>query len=134
MIAYRETKDFTAEELQKLFLSVDWLSGNYPERLQRALKNSSTVISAWRDGELIGLVNAIDDGELTAYAHYLLVNPKFHGMGIGKELGNRLKEKYKEYLYLILLVEDKKNVAFYEKLGFESVTSATPMQILNIPR
>lgn len=32
-IEYKQTKDFTADELQKLFLSVHWKSGNYPENL-----------------------------------------------------------------------------------------------------
>lgn len=32
-IEYKQTKDFTADELQKLFLSVHWESGNYPENL-----------------------------------------------------------------------------------------------------
>lgn len=46
-IEYKQTKDFTADELQKLFLSVHWESGNYPEKLVRAMHNSTRVISAW---------------------------------------------------------------------------------------
>jgi hypothetical protein len=77
MIEYRETKAFSAIELEALFLSVGWISGNYPLRLEKAINNSDTVISAWDGNQLVGLINALDDGELTAYAHYLLVNPKF---------------------------------------------------------
>lgn len=43
-IEYKQTKDFTADELQKLFLSVHWESGNYPEKLVRAMHNSTRVI------------------------------------------------------------------------------------------
>ena len=32
-IEYKHTKDFTANELQRLFLSVNWEFGNYPENL-----------------------------------------------------------------------------------------------------
>ena len=46
-IEYKDTKDFTAEELKRLFLSVQWSSGAYPERLVVALRNSDTVFSAW---------------------------------------------------------------------------------------
>ena len=46
-IEYKQTKDFTADELQELFLSVHWESGNYPEKLVRAMHNSTRVISAW---------------------------------------------------------------------------------------
>lgn len=49
-IEYKDTKIFTEEELQRLFLSVNWESGNYPDKLARAMKNSDYVISAW-DGD-----------------------------------------------------------------------------------
>ena len=38
--------------------------------------HSSTVISAWKDGKLWGLVRVLDDSEMLAYVHYVLVNPK----------------------------------------------------------
>lgn len=43
-IEYKEIKEFSCEELEKLFLSVNWESGKYPEKLQRAMKNSSVVV------------------------------------------------------------------------------------------
>ena len=38
-IEYRDTHDFSPEELQALFLSVDWSSGHFPDRLVIAMKN-----------------------------------------------------------------------------------------------
>lgn len=32
-IEYKEIKDFTATELEDLFLSVEWSSGHYPDKL-----------------------------------------------------------------------------------------------------
>ena len=61
-IKYKKAKVFTVEELQGLFLSVEWESGNYPEKLVRAMQNSSHVISAWDGDKLVGLVRALDDG------------------------------------------------------------------------
>ncbi len=61
-IKYKKTKVFTVEELQGLFLSVEWESGNYPEKLVRAMQNSSHVISAWDGDKLVGLVRALGDG------------------------------------------------------------------------
>lgn len=131
MIDYRETQEFAPEDLESLFKSVSWLSGNYPGKLARAMKNASTVISAWDGDLLVGLVNALDDGVLTAYAHYLLVRPAYQGQCIGRTLIDKLKAKYKEYLYLILVAEQEETVMFYEKLGFKAVKGATPVQILN---
>lgn len=132
MIDYRETRVFSSSQLQELFLSVGWISGNYPARLEKAINNSDTVISAWDGSELVGLINAIDDGELTAYAHYLLINPNYQGMGIGKELVYRLKKRYEGYLYLLLIAEDKKNISFYEHYGFKIVEGATPLSITTL--
>ena len=96
-IVYIDTKNYTSNDLQELFQSVGWLSANYPERLKKALGNSETVFTVWDGEKLVGLVNAIDDSELTAYVHYLCVNPEYQGQGIGKNLLQRIKEKYKNY-------------------------------------
>lgn len=40
MLTYTEEKKFSKEQVQQLFLSVNWISGNYPERLYKTLMNS----------------------------------------------------------------------------------------------
>lgn len=127
-IRYRTDKSFTRGELVSLFDSVGWISKNYPERLEQAINHSSTVISAWDGDTLIGLVNAIDDTSLTSYIHYLLVNPAYHKLGIGKTLLKHMRHHYKNYLYLLLMAESKDVIGFYEKLGF-TVNEATPLNI-----
>ena len=114
-----------------LFNSVGWISGKYPQQLVKAMQGSATVFSAWDGEKLVGLINVLDDGAMAAYIHCLLVNPNWHGKGIGSELVRRVREKYKSYLYLTLVAEERKNVAFYEKLGFSAETRATPMMIMN---
>ncbi|MBO5484755.1 MAG: GNAT family N-acetyltransferase [Lachnospiraceae bacterium] len=126
-ITYKTEKKFKEQQLKELFESVHWLSANYSVRLVNALVQSDTVISAWDGDKLIGLINAIDDGELTAYAHYLLINPEYQKMGIGTELIVRLKRRYEGYLNLILMAENKELVYFYEKLGFKVLEGAIPM-------
>ena len=112
-IEYKETKEFTAEELERLFLSVKWSSGAYPDRLVVALRNSDTVLSAWDGQRLVGLINVLDDSIMTAYIHYLLVDPEYQGHGIGRELTRRVLDRYKDYLR-ILLVSYEDGVALYE--------------------
>jgi GNAT superfamily N-acetyltransferase len=130
-LEYREIKDFKTEDLKDLFLSVDWSSGHYPEKLVVALKNSSTVFSAWEDGRLVGLINALDDGIITAYIHYLLVNPEYQKKGIGMELVNRMKEKYKKFLRIVLIAYNKE-ISFYQHCGFETGNNKTPMFITSL--
>lgn len=131
-IEYRFIKNFTKEELERLFRSVNWVSANYADRLIKAMKNSDTIVSAWADGELVGLVNALDDGELTAYIHYLLVDPRYQGQGIASKMIGMIKEKYKDYLYLILIAENKEVVRFYEKMDFRRADDAVPMEIIKL--
>lgn len=130
-ISYTDEKFFTAAQLEELFKSVSWLSGNYPERLLKALNNCETVFTAWSGDRLVGLINAIDDGELTAYVHYLCVNPEFQKSGIGKKLVEMVKEKYKDYLYIALVAENPPLVGYYEKCGFKKTENAFPMGLLN---
>ena len=82
-ITYRTTKEFTPELLQRLFQSVRWESGNYPDKLARAMANSTAVVSAWDGDRLVGLVRALSDGETVAFLHYLLVDPAYQGQHIG---------------------------------------------------
>jgi ribosomal protein S18 acetylase RimI-like enzyme len=130
-LKYRSIKDFGADQLQELFLSVGWSSGHYPEKLIIAMRNSETVFTAWHGERLIGLINALDDSIMTAYVHYLLVNPDYQGKGIGKELLRLVTEQYKDYLRIVL-VSDDKEVGFYQRCGFEKGIGTTPMFITSL--
>ena len=93
--------------------------------------NSSNVITAWEDNQLAGLIRVLDDSELLAQIHYVLVNPKFQGQGIAGNLVEMVKEKYKDYLYIEGMPEDKNNVPFYEKHGFTVMDNGAAIQIYN---
>lgn len=130
-IVYRDTQNFEPENLKDLFLSVEWSSGHYPEKLVVAMKNSGSVFTAWDNDKLIGLINALDDGIMTAYVHYLLVNPEYQGKGIGKELVRLISEKYKDYLRIVLIAYDKE-VGFYQHCGLTVGEEKTPMFITSL--
>lgn len=46
-ISYTDERRFTAKQLKQLFLSVNWESGKFPEKLKKALDNCETVFTAW---------------------------------------------------------------------------------------
>lgn len=128
-ITYTCNRYYTEEQLEELFLSVEWLSGKYPKRLLKALDNCATVITAWDDNKLVGLINALDDGEITAYVHYLLVHPDYQGYGISKELLKQVKDKYKDFLHLFLIAETPKLIKYYKKAEFKHMTDASVMAV-----
>jgi ribosomal protein S18 acetylase RimI-like enzyme len=125
-ISYRNTKEFTVAQLQDLFLSVGWDSGNHPEKLQAAVRNSDRVKSAWDGDVLVGLMTGISDGVMTAYFHYLLVRPEYQGGGIGKELVQHMLEHYSECMTKVLIAYNYQ-VGFYERCGFSAGRESTPM-------
>lgn len=127
-ITYTEEKIFTQQQVQKLFLSVGWISGNYPERLYKALMHSSTVITAWNGEHLVGLVRVLDDSEMVAYMHYVLVNPDYQAHGIAGTMVEMVKEKYKDYLYIEIMPEESKNATFYQRFGFQVMKDGVAMQ------
>lgn len=118
-----------AAGLEKLYTSVGWKSGCYADRLLRSFEMTGMVMSAWCGSELAGLVEVLDDKGVTAYVHYLLVNPLYQGKGIGAHLMEAVKEQYKDYLYIVLSCENKDVIPFYQKLGFSVIEGSTPMQI-----
>ena len=131
MFTYTEEKKFTKEQVQQLFLSVGWISGKYPERLYKALMHSSTVLTVWDGEKLVGLARALDDTEMLAQIHYVLVHPDYQGHGIAGKMIEHIKEKYKDFLYIEGMPENKKNVPFYEKHGFSVMKNGAAIQICN---
>ena len=133
MLRYTQEKLFTQEQVQQLFLSVNWISGKYPRRLYKALMNSSTVLTVWDDETLVGLARVLDDTEMLAQIHYVLVRPDYQGKGIAGKMIEYIKEKYKDFLYIEGMPEDKNNVPFYEKHGFSVMEHGAAIQICKLP-
>lgn len=130
-IEYKDTHDFTKEELEDLFLSVDWSSGHFPEKLVVAMKNFDTVISAYDGDKLVGMICAMDDGIMNAYVHYLLVNPAYHGNTIGRTLVAKVNEKYKDYMRIAVIAYNKE-LHFYKDCGFEKSSDCSPMFVTSL--
>lgn len=128
MIEYKMIKEFKEKELEELFLSVNWSSGKYPDKLKIAMLNSDTVITAWDGEKLVGLMNALSDKVMTAYFHYLLVNPFYQDKGIGKALVEKMLKVYEEYARKVLIAYEEE-MGFYEKFGFEHHTDKKTMMI-----
>ena len=130
-ITYKDIHEFAIDDLKDLFLSVEWSSGHFPEKLQIAMRNFETVISAWEGDKIVGMICVMDDGIMTAYVHYLLVRPEYQDMGIGKELVSRVKEIYDDYLRIVVVGYDEE-IGFYESCGFEKADDASPLFITDL--
>ncbi|MGM9941970.1 MAG: GNAT family N-acetyltransferase [Bulleidia sp.] len=128
-IDYRTTKEFEKQQLERLFLSVGWESGRYPERLVQGMRNSTHVVSAWDKDRLVGLVRALDDGATAAFLHYLLVDPDYQGMHIGDGLMKRIMSYFDDVLYVKIMPSDPDTTAFYERYGFRQYDRYSAMVV-----
>ena len=80
---------------------------------------------------LVGLVRVLDDTEMVAYMHYVLIDPEYQGRGIAGHLVGMVKQRYHDYLYIEVMPEESKNATFYEKHGFHIMEDGVAMQICN---
>ena len=80
-IAYRDDRDVSLEQLVSLYRANHWSSAEKGEALRAAIRGSHSVVTAWADGRLVGLGNALSDGHLVVYYPHLLVPPRVPAEG-----------------------------------------------------
>ena len=131
MIEYTEDRKFTQQQVEKLFLSINWVSGQYPMQLYNVLLHSSYVLTAWDGDQLVGLIRGLDDGVMTAFLHYLLVSPDHQHQGIASKLVEKAKEHYKDFFYINIMSEESNNAPFYERHGIHRMPDGVAMQLKN---
>lgn len=107
-------------EALALYQSVGWTAyANNPDLLQQAIQSSSFVVAARnQDGKLLGLARAISDDATICYLQDILVEPAFHGIGVGRALFARVQERYQHVRQLVLITDDEPfQRAFYQAMG-----------------
>jgi ribosomal protein S18 acetylase RimI-like enzyme len=117
MIEYRETADhIEPSQLQGFF--VDWTVRPSPERHLEILEGSAHVVLALDGERVVGFVNAISDGVVSAFIPLLEVLPEYQGRRIGSELMRRILDRL-ESLYMIDLCCDADLEPFYGRFGMK---------------
>lgn len=118
MITYTsDIKDISIEMLDGGFF-VDWPNPPAPTTHYRILKQSYSFIAAVDQDrhKVIGFINVVSDGVLSAYIPLLEVLPEYQSQGIGAQLVKQMLEQLKE-LYMIDLICDTELQPYYERLG-----------------
>lgn len=63
------------------------------------------MFTARDGGRLVELARLLDDSEMVACMHYVLVHPDYHGRGIACKMMKMVK--YKDYLYIEIMPEER---------------------------
>jgi len=77
----------------------------------------------FNENKLIGAGRALADGLDCSYICDIAIHPDFQGVGLGKEIINKLKEFSCEHKKIILYANPGKE-GFYKKLGFKRMNTA----------
>jgi len=113
-------KGITADHLRGGFF-VGWGDHPSPQTHLRILQGSAYVVLALDGDQVVGFINAISDGVLSAFIPLLEVLPAYNGHGIGTELTRRMLAKL-DHLYAVDLICDPDVQPFYERLGMMRYT------------
>ena len=129
-IEIKETKNIRQSDVIQIYKANKWSSAQKPDELFNGLLNSHSLLTAWDDGKLVGIGNAISDGFLVVYYPHLIIHPDYHWKGIGKSILKKFQEKYGNF-HQQILVADGGAIDFYEKCGFEKAGETKSMWIYN---
>ncbi len=91
-----------------------------PEVLLSGIENSAFVVTAVDgQGRLLGLARAVSDDATICYVQDILVRPQEQGQGIGRQLLDKILQRYSHLRQTVLITDDEpQQRAFYQALGF----------------
>jgi predicted N-acetyltransferase YhbS len=93
------------------------------DRIQRMIDHADIIVTARKNGQLVGIARAITDYSYCCYLSDLAVDTEIQRAGIGKELVRLLQEKLGNEVTLMLIAAPTA-VEYYPRIGFEKLDKA----------
>ncbi|MCK5128963.1 MAG: GNAT family N-acetyltransferase [Clostridiales bacterium] len=117
---YKKNIKIAIADIEHLYQDAGWFAyTNDLDKLQRAFENSSLVVSAWENDELVGVIRVISDNNTIAYIQDILVLESHKRAGIGTKLLSMALEQFKDVRQKVLLTDNTTiSKEFYEANGF----------------
>jgi ribosomal protein S18 acetylase RimI-like enzyme len=110
------------DELSRLYKRAP-LGNKSPRDLEVTFKNSRYKMFVRDSGKLVGAGRALADGVDCSYICDIAFLPEYQGMGLGKQMVEKLIELSKGHRKIILYAAPGKE-GFYKKLGFFKMKTA----------
>ena len=119
-IEYKINEPITADQFVAL-LKASTLGERRPiedrECMEGMISNSNLTVSAWQNGELVGIARSVTDFHYACYLSDLAVSEEHQKSGIGKRLQILTQQQLGPKCKLILLAAPAAN-KYYEHIGF----------------
>ena len=84
--------------------------------LEGMLRNANLVVSAWQDGQLVGISRAVTDFHYCCYVSDLAVDRRLQRQGVGRALLDATQSRLGPRCQLILLAAPAAD-SYYEHIG-----------------
>ena len=115
---YSQEKKVNIERLKVMFNEVGWNDKSEDvDRLEAMVRNSQIVVTAWDGDLMVGFARCVTDHVYNGQINNAVVDLKYRGQGIGKELLTRIVSCDNQVTYI--LRGDPDNEGFYKRLGFK---------------
>jgi ribosomal protein S18 acetylase RimI-like enzyme len=122
-ILFIKQKKIDLDQIRALYEDAGW--STYTQNfdcLAKGIDQSLLIISAWRGGELVGLVRVVGDGFTIVYIQDLLVRKTEQRKKIGTQLARMVQEEFSHVRQMVLIADDSgQNTQFYRSIGFVPV-------------
>jgi len=120
MIKYNKEPNLSPKEFKALLIAStlgERRPISQPDRITGMLKNADIIITARKDGKLIGVSRSISDFHYCTYLSDLAVDQQFQKQGIGKELIRQTQLEAPKANLILLAAPAAVN--YYPKIGME---------------
>lgn len=112
--------EHSEDEILRLYNEVGWAAYTRDmPALMRGFANSLLVLAAYENGELLGIIRVVGDGETVVFVQDILVFPDKQRQGVGTALLKAVLERFRGVRQIELTTDNTpKTLAFYRSLGF----------------
>lgn len=122
-LTFQAGASVTVEEFRALLLDSGLAARrpvDEPERLAMMLAHANVIVTARRDGELVGIARSVSDLAFCCYLSDLAVSKQAQGLGIGARLIEETRRHIGPAVNLILSAVPEA-VGFYRRIGMQEL-------------
>ena len=123
-LRFSTSKRIDPKQVKALFRAGGWkedLARYSSAQIQKFMRNSHLVLSAWDQKQLVGFATAVSDGVLCGLLENLIIHPDYRNRGLGtrmlRELAGTMKRQRITCLYA-LGNRGKRARTFFRRVGF----------------